>query len=85
MLARMYRKQNTPPLLVGLQTGTTYLIINLVVPQKIGNSSTRRPKYTTPGHIHKDAPPYHKGILHYVHSKLIPNRQKQESTQMSLN
>jgi hypothetical protein len=40
MLARMWRKMNTPPLMVGLQTGTTTLEINLVVPQKIGNSST---------------------------------------------
>jgi hypothetical protein len=40
MLARMWRKRNTPPLLVGLQTGTTTLEINLEVPQKIGNRST---------------------------------------------
>ena len=32
MLARMWRKRNTPPLLVGLPTGTTTLEINLVVP-----------------------------------------------------
>jgi hypothetical protein len=31
---------DTPPWLVRLQTGTTILEINLVVPQKIGNSST---------------------------------------------
>jgi hypothetical protein len=41
------------PLLVGLQTGTTTLEINLAVPQKIGNSSTSRPSYTTLGHIPK--------------------------------
>ena len=34
MLARMWRKRNTPPLLVGLQTCTTTLEINLVVLQK---------------------------------------------------
>jgi hypothetical protein len=34
MLARMWRKRNTPPLLVGLQAGTTTLKISLVVPQK---------------------------------------------------
>jgi hypothetical protein len=33
MLARMWRKRNTPPLLVGLQTGTTTLEISLAVPQ----------------------------------------------------
>jgi hypothetical protein len=36
MLARMWKKRNTPPLLVGLQTGTTTLEISLAVPQKIG-------------------------------------------------
>jgi hypothetical protein len=36
MLARMWRKRNTPPLLLGLQASTTTLEISLVVPQKIG-------------------------------------------------
>ena len=35
MLSRMWRKRNTPPLLVELQAGTTILEISLVVPQKI--------------------------------------------------
>jgi hypothetical protein len=39
-LESMWRKRNTPPLLVGLQTGTTTLEINLEFPQKIGNRST---------------------------------------------
>jgi hypothetical protein len=34
MLERMCRKRNTPPQLVGLQTGTTTLEINLEIPQK---------------------------------------------------
>jgi hypothetical protein len=34
MLVRMWRKRNTPPLLVELQTGTATLEINLEVPQK---------------------------------------------------
>jgi hypothetical protein len=37
MLARMWRKRNTPPLLVGLQGATTILEIRLAVPQKIGH------------------------------------------------
>jgi hypothetical protein len=37
MLARMWRKRNTPPLVVVLQTGTVTLEIDLEVPQKIGN------------------------------------------------
>jgi hypothetical protein len=51
MLARMWRKRNTFPLLVGLQAGTTTLEISVAVPQKIGHSTTWRPSYTTPGHI----------------------------------
>jgi hypothetical protein len=35
MLARMWRKKNTPQLLVGLQACTTTLEISLAVPQKI--------------------------------------------------
>ena len=35
MLARMWRKRNTPPLLVGLQACTTTLEISLAVSQKI--------------------------------------------------
>ena len=40
MLAMMWRKMNTPPLLVGLQTCTTTLEISLAVPQIIGHSTT---------------------------------------------
>jgi hypothetical protein len=40
MLARMWKKMNSPPLLVGLQVDTTSLEISLVVPQKIGHSTT---------------------------------------------
>jgi hypothetical protein len=40
ILARMWRQRNTPPLLVGLQAGTTTLEVSLVVPQKIGHSTT---------------------------------------------
>jgi hypothetical protein len=39
MLARMWRKRNTPPLLAGLQACTTTLEISLAVPQKIGQST----------------------------------------------
>jgi len=37
MLVSMWPKRNTPPLLVGLQTGTTILEISLEVLQKIGH------------------------------------------------
>jgi hypothetical protein len=41
MLARMWRKSNTPPLLVGLKACTTTLEVSLEVPQKIGHSITK--------------------------------------------
>jgi hypothetical protein len=63
---------------VGLQTGTTTLEIHLMLPQKIGNSSTWRPSYTTLGHIPKRCPTIPQGhVFHHVHSKL-------ETSQISL-
>jgi hypothetical protein len=61
MMVRMWRKRNTPSLLVGLQACTTTLEINLAVSQKIGHSSTRRSSNTTPGHIPEDVPTFNKG------------------------
>jgi hypothetical protein len=57
MLARIWRKRNTPPLLVGLQAGTTTLEISLAVPQKIGHSTTARSSNTSPGHIYPEDVP----------------------------
>jgi hypothetical protein len=48
MLARIWRKRNTPPLLVGLQACTSTLEISLSVPQKIGHSTTRGSINTSP-------------------------------------
>jgi hypothetical protein len=56
MLVRMWRKRNTPPLLVGLQACTTTLDISLVVPQKIGHSTTRGSHITSPGLYPEDVP-----------------------------
>ena len=39
MLARMWRKRNIPPLLVGLPAGTTTLEITVAVPQITGYST----------------------------------------------
>jgi hypothetical protein len=55
----MWRKSYNPPLLGRLQTATTTLEINLVVPQKIGTISTLRPGYTTPKHKTQK-------MLHYI-------------------
>lgn len=56
----MWSKENTPQLLVGVQTCTATMGINMVVPQKSGNQSASRPSYNTLGHIPKDTPSYHK-------------------------
>jgi hypothetical protein len=56
MLARMWTKRNTPPLLVGLQAYTTTLEVSLAVPQKIGHGTTRRSSNTSPGHNPEDVP-----------------------------
>jgi len=80
MLARIWRKRNTAPLLVELQTGTTTLEISLEDPQKIGYSTFWGPSYTSPGHILKRCPHMQKGhMLYYVHS------QKLERIQMPFN
>ena len=60
MLARMCRKRNTPPLLVGVQACTTTLEISLAVPQKTGHSISWRPSYTTLSIYPEDAPTYNK-------------------------
>ena len=43
-------------MLVGLQAFTTTLEISLVVPQKIGHSTTGGSRNTSPGHISEDVP-----------------------------
>jgi hypothetical protein len=51
MLVRMWRKRNTPPLLVGLKADATSVDISFVVPQKTGYSTTGRSSNTILGHI----------------------------------
>jgi hypothetical protein len=60
MLARLWSKGAL--LLGGVQTCTDALEVIMMVPQKIGNGSTSRPRYTIPllGIFPKDAPSYHK-------------------------
>ena len=56
MLARMWRKKNTPPLLVGLQTCTTTLEISLAVPQKINIVLPKDPAIPLLGIYPEDVP-----------------------------
>jgi hypothetical protein len=66
MLARMWRKRNTPPLLVGLQACKTTLKISLADPREDGHCATSRPSYSTLyikyilSKYTKEAPSYHK-------------------------
>jgi hypothetical protein len=60
MMVRLWSKRSTPPLPVEVHTCTTTLEINLAVSQKTGNSSTSTPSYSTPGHIPKRCPLYHR-------------------------
>ncbi|KAL6079228.1 hypothetical protein STEG23_026485 [Scotinomys teguina] len=79
----MWSKRNTPPLLVGMQIGTTTLESSMVNSQKIGNHSSSRPSHTTLGPIPKECPVIPQGhMLNYVHSSIICNSQNLETTSM---
>jgi hypothetical protein len=86
MLASLWRKGNTPSLMVGVQTCITTLEINLVVSQKTGNSSTSKLSSTTPGHVPNrlsNIPQEH--FFNYVYSSFIHNSQRSETTSVFLN
>ena len=50
MLARMWSKKNTPPLLLGMETCTVTMEINITVHQSLGNQSPQELS-TTVRHI----------------------------------
>ena len=52
----MWRKKNTPPLLVGFQACTTTLEISLAVPQKIGHVLPEDPAIPLLGIYPEDVP-----------------------------
>jgi hypothetical protein len=52
----LWRKRNTPPLLMGLQADTTTLETSLAAPQKIVHNTTREYSNTTPSIYPQDAP-----------------------------
>ena len=58
MLARMWRKRNTPPLLVGLKAGTTTLEISLQFLRKLEIVLTEDPVIPLLGIYPKDIPTY---------------------------
>jgi hypothetical protein len=84
VLIKVWSKGNTPLLLVGVQTYTCTVIleINLMVSQKIGNRSTSRPSW----HVPKGCSTIpHRLLFSHVHSSFICKHQKQETTKMPLN
>jgi len=60
MLERMWRKRNTPPLLLGLQTGTNSLKICHEFPQKLDIALPEDPDVPPLGIYPKDASTYNK-------------------------
>jgi hypothetical protein len=75
------RETLTPPLLVGVQTCTGTLEINLEVPQKIGDISASIPSYTASEDISKRCPTITQGqLLIHFHSSFISNNLKLETT-----
>jgi hypothetical protein len=62
MLERMWRKKNTFPLLVGLQTGTTTLEIIWKFLGKLEIDLPEDPTIPLLGICQKDAPPCHRAI-----------------------
>lgn len=72
MLEKMWRKGNTPLMLVEMQSCTATLEISVALSQKIGNPPTSRPSNTTPWHITKSCsttPQVH--LLNHVHRSII--------------
>jgi hypothetical protein len=75
----MWRKRNTPPLLVGLQAGQPLWKSFWCFLRKLDIVLLEGPAIPLLGIYPKDVPTGNKHMLHYVHS------QKLERTQMSLN
>jgi hypothetical protein len=75
-LERIWRKRNTPPLLLGLQTGTTILDIKILrFLRKLEIALPEDPAIPLLGIYPKDTMP--QGHMnHYVHSSSICDSQK---------
>jgi hypothetical protein len=66
MLVRMWRKRNTPPLLVGLQTGTPTLEINWRFLRKLEIDLPEDPAIPLLGIQPQNVPPCHNGTCSTV-------------------
>lgn len=67
-------KRNTPPFLVGVQTCTTTMEINMVVPEKIWNQTTLRYSYLAYAQMMQNSTK--RTLLNYVHYSFFHNNQK---------
>lgn len=67
-------KGNTPPFLVGVQTCTTTMEINMVVPEKIWNQTTLRYSYLAYAQMMQNSTK--RTLLNYVHYSFFHNNQK---------
>jgi len=80
MLARMWSKENTPPLMVGVPTCTAIMKIN-VSSLENGELIYLRPSYTTLSHKPKERPILQQGhLLNHVHCSFVHNNQKLNTT-----
>ena len=77
---------NTHSLLLGVLTCTSIMETSVAVLQEDGNWSTSRSSYTTLRHIPKGCfILLQRHLLNHVHCWSVHNRQKLETTQMSVN
>ena len=82
-LERMSGKGNTPPLLMGEQSGTVVLNFSMAIFQKIRKQPTTRLSNTTFRYIPKGCSIIPQGhVLNYVHSTTICQSQNLETTQI---
>jgi hypothetical protein len=66
MLVKMWRKRNTPPFLVRLQTGTTTLKVSLQFLRKLKIDLPEDPAIVLLGIYPKDVPPCHRNTCSTV-------------------
>ena len=71
----------TPPMLVGVQTGTAALEISMMISQEIRKQPSSRPSNITFGYISKGCSIVLQGhVLNYVHSSFVCHSQNLETT-----
>ena len=80
MLERVWRKGNSPTLLVGMQTGTATMVNSMEVPLKTENKTSIRSSNPTPGHIFREIPNSKRYMHLNIHCSTIYNRQNMEAT-----